>query len=476
MNCQDIQKNLKLFLDDLLIEKNYQGFVEHVESCPKCKTYVHSIDSFSNQIWKLGNVKVPQDLLPSILFELSHPRLPQSNKKSSPFKLWAIGVVFCLMAGFLIYGVFLQPNKKDIPKKDSSPKTTSRAPVSDEAAQNYFNQLQTIAANLEKTKIPEDLAPQKTEAEVTSPEKQAAAEEIPQAKAQTAPLPEPAHLHWHVRLAEKLDLTPLDQKKQEIEDLLTFKKSKKEQLAAEIKKLEAEIKPGFGESYQEKSQTSLDQINELRKILLDEKLSEQKTLTSEIQLLNQQKARIEEIRKEILQEVEQKKLQRKKAVQKSVREGKNRKDLERHGIFLFEASGKETEKALESILASPDTASYFRDFTQATPTLPEQNYSISIYLEDPFGENLHWRFGSIAPEQKGLVLDIIKDHSSSIAYQAKQMIAFYISKEKVKKLRQKIQAMRIPFTEFGDVSSSKKVLSSGPIPVSIYFQDEEGVS
>ncbi|MFC1509972.1 zf-HC2 domain-containing protein, partial [Candidatus Omnitrophota bacterium] len=73
ITCDDIKKKLKPFQQDLLAENEYKAFAAHVDECPKCKQYIGSIDFLSNQLWKLGDVKVPSDLSSTILFKLTQP-------------------------------------------------------------------------------------------------------------------------------------------------------------------------------------------------------------------------------------------------------------------------------------------------------------------------------------------------------------------------------------------------------------------
>ena len=60
-DCDNIKKNIKSFTEDMLKEDEYKAFLHHLETCTECKNYVRSVDSFSNQLWRLGDVKVPSD-------------------------------------------------------------------------------------------------------------------------------------------------------------------------------------------------------------------------------------------------------------------------------------------------------------------------------------------------------------------------------------------------------------------------------
>jgi len=70
VTCDDIGKKLKDFVGDLLAESDYQAFVDHLDDCPKCTSYVRGMGSFSNQLWELGDIEVPSDLDSTILFSI----------------------------------------------------------------------------------------------------------------------------------------------------------------------------------------------------------------------------------------------------------------------------------------------------------------------------------------------------------------------------------------------------------------------
>ena len=73
MDCNQIRKQLKSFLGDLLLDEDHRLFLEHLDYCSNCKLYVRSIGDLSNQIWKLGKISVPVDFKSTVLFKLSHP-------------------------------------------------------------------------------------------------------------------------------------------------------------------------------------------------------------------------------------------------------------------------------------------------------------------------------------------------------------------------------------------------------------------
>ena len=105
ITCEDIKKKLKPFQQDLLVEREYKGFVTHLGNCSKCKEYMGSIDFLSNQLWKLGDVEVPSDLSSTIFFKLTQTDEEVEKPKGVITKKSAIiGVVVILLGAAVFFG------------------------------------------------------------------------------------------------------------------------------------------------------------------------------------------------------------------------------------------------------------------------------------------------------------------------------------------------------------------------------------
>jgi len=74
MICDDIRQKLQPFLDDLLAEEEHKAFCGHIDDCNTCHVYVRSVGAMPNQLWRLGQVKVPQDLISTVQYALAHPK------------------------------------------------------------------------------------------------------------------------------------------------------------------------------------------------------------------------------------------------------------------------------------------------------------------------------------------------------------------------------------------------------------------
>ncbi|MCM8787613.1 MAG: zf-HC2 domain-containing protein [Candidatus Omnitrophica bacterium] len=200
MDCEDIKTNLKLFLDDLLVDKDYQAFCQHMEGCEKCKKYVRSISSLSNQLWKLGQLIPPLDLSDTIKYKLAHSQttqqiqqnisLKQQFKFIIPLFLTFLIISFIILP-FFSYRYFEKKRKKAfIEKKENILTQAKISPDVENTKSDYVFDVIELDSSQKPTSIDE---PQK--------------EERPSAKNETVALISSEekqnlvihNLHWHVR-------------------------------------------------------------------------------------------------------------------------------------------------------------------------------------------------------------------------------------------------------------------------------------
>ncbi|MFH1594503.1 MAG: hypothetical protein ABID09_07390 [Candidatus Omnitrophota bacterium] len=118
MTCEDVNKELKPFMEDLLAEDKYRPFVAHLENCAKCKGYVSALGSVSNQVWELGEVEVPADLGSTVIFKLKQPAeeedAPQLKKSN---KALMIFIVLILTGAALFFGIKYFKKSSSLPEK-----------------------------------------------------------------------------------------------------------------------------------------------------------------------------------------------------------------------------------------------------------------------------------------------------------------------------------------------------------------------
>jgi hypothetical protein len=153
MNCADIKQRLQPFLEDLLAEEEYKAFCGHIDTCGKCSEYVRSIGALSNQLWKLGKVRVPEDLGSTIMYKLAHPeeKAPPSKFVISK-KHIVIGSILILLAAGIFFGISYFRNKQYKDEKGTPIIKTevirTFEPPNDSEAKALLRNLETIAEKL----------------------------------------------------------------------------------------------------------------------------------------------------------------------------------------------------------------------------------------------------------------------------------------------------------------------------------------
>lgn len=353
VNCGDIKARLRPFLDDVLTENEHSAFCDHINSCEKCGTYVHSVGSFSNQAWKLGKVKVPDDLSSTIIYGLTHPA-SENQPSMLTVPRWQIAglAILALLATASLIGVSYFKNQRKASGFEKNMTIRMEA-----ASKPDSSTLLTFSEQPEEG-APEQAAPQE-ETAGAGPVKAAApaASSVPQAVA-------PQCLHWH------------------------FKYSEPGRMARLINILGAmDVKPDY--------------------------------------------------------------------------EGKNE--------LIFTASGEKAEHLLEQLLDIIRSKSSFADFTPDVATYYDKNYIVSVYFEEGEANTLHWHIDRLLPEKRPALLDVIREFSKSVDYVSDRVVVFTISDQQLDDLKRRLQAMRVTIAEYGSTQSGEKVLSSGPLSISIYF-------
>ena len=351
-NCADIKARLRPFLDDVLTEDEHSAYCAHINTCEKCGSYVHSVGSFSNQVWKLGKVKVPQDLGSTIVYGLTHPGA-EIKSPMLTVPRWQIAglVILAVAATAALLGVSYFKNQHKF--AGSGKNVTTRL---------------EMTSNPEPSTLPLYEQQQENTPEQAAPEEGASGEgaAVTQAPVARTPAkaPAPQPLHWHFKYAEPGRMPRL------------------------INILNAmDIKPGY--------------------------------------------------------------------------EGKNE--------LIFEASGEKAEHILEQLLDIVRNKASFADFTPDVATYYDKDYIISVYFEEGETDRLHWHIDRLLPEKRPALLEAIKEFSRSIDYQSDKVVVFSISDQQLDNLKRRLQAMRVTVTEYGSIQSREKILSSGPLTISVYF-------
>jgi predicted anti-sigma-YlaC factor YlaD len=154
MNCDDIKQKLKPFLEDLLAEKEYKAFCRHLDDCGKCKVYVRSVGSLSNQLWKLGQLNVPEDLISTIQYKLIHPKeKDQPAKTKITKKQIVVGIALIILTIVLVLEISYFKKRRNSLNRDHTPIVRIEVihiqePPNTNETQSLLNKLEAIATKL----------------------------------------------------------------------------------------------------------------------------------------------------------------------------------------------------------------------------------------------------------------------------------------------------------------------------------------
>ena len=214
MNCSDIDKELKHFIGDLLSDTDYQAYVEHLSSCPKCASRVRSIGSFSNQLWELGDIEIPSDLDATILFQFNQAKQQPRKSKYKGSKKLVFGVIIVIVGLILAFGgkKFFKPAETEVDEEGDDEvivkviTTKNQSSVSNQEAEQLYGQLQKMADSLESissTKT-DKKTPEKTISKMEDP---SPLDKSPESDKTSISNSFP--LHWHIPNFTESDIKQL---------------------------------------------------------------------------------------------------------------------------------------------------------------------------------------------------------------------------------------------------------------------------
>lgn len=145
-------------------------------------------------------------------------------------------------------------------------------------------------------------------------------------------------------------------------------------------------------------------------------------------------------------------------------------DYQTESLLVFTAKGEKIENVLEKIILMSSGSSFLRDYTPMVSVDPNQEHRVSVYFEKETASVRHWH-ATCVPSQEQRLLDVIREESGRINYESEELIVFSISKDAIKKLKARILAMRIDFSEFDYAESKEGRLQSGPVEISVYISN-----
>jgi hypothetical protein len=470
MNCDDIRRKLQPFLEDLLVEEEYKTFCGHLDVCARCCAYVRSIGALSNQLWKLGKVKVPGDLGSTIIYKLSHHGAEERPSKFSVSKNHIVaGAILIFLAAALFLGIG-HIRKERGGGKDGAPTVSTKViyedqPSSDEQAQ-LLDQLKIIAADSgasDNYKIIQEAGKEKIAAQNSAVQRE-------QPGPGQAAFSEIGYLHWHFLCLERHEKA-MPGKETESLDLKIRKGSEMVSLLnTELERLREEARlMSVGRYYPGVGQKGASGQNPRMETEIKDLLNEIKKQEENVRRTKGEKNRLEVNLRLGIDEKYRKETELIAKVSDAVRAAGVSLYYQKNDMLVFRATGERIEKLLAQILSLSRGAAFFRDFTAVVPTLRGKEYNVSIYIGHGDSASPHWHIDPVTQSKKSDILDIVKGSSSSTDYSSDGLIILSIPSVEIGKLRARIMAARVPMSEYGSMESKEDTLSSGPVALSIYF-------
>jgi len=424
-DCDSIKSNIKSFTEDMLTEDEYKAFLHHLETCSECKNYVRSVDSFSNQLWRLGDVKVPSDFGSTVLFKLTQPdEEPDEDQAPATSKKWLIGAVafifvaMTISAGLISYFKLRQPSEEEVVVAQV-PEVSEEADgelLGDLESNVQFEQYDDSDATFDGTD--ESIAFEWTGDTASS-----------ETTTTTEVSSGPKLIHWHFlhyNKTKQLESLRLRRKKRSVESDLRKRNTEKEQL-------------GASESAEQIDSTIQSLEEEIRqiKVKLEKNLSEK---------------------------------QRRESEPLGILQSSNiRPDYQDSDFLFFSASGDGLKRVLDGIaLISPDSSS-LDDFTPGASHLPHKKYQVSVYKVKKETDVLHWHVHLSMMNQKLQLLKTIQENGGLVTYEFAEEVTISVSSSKIENIKAQMPAMRISLSEYGDQVTQEGESADGLVVVSIYF-------
>ena len=417
-DCDNIKKNIKSFTEDMLKDEDYKAFLHHLETCSECKNYVRSVDSFSNQLWRLGEIKVPSDFESTVLFKLTQPEeKPDEEEGSATSKKWIIGAVafivigIIISAGLIAYLKLRQPSQEEINVAQvlETPGEVAGESLGDLDNDVVFEQYDDRDEVFEGT------------GELRAFEWTGDTVEDDTVDAEVSLGPKLVHWHfWHYNKSKELESLRLRRKKRSRESDL--RKTKKEQLGA----------AGSTEQSEGVIQDLEEKIRQLE-VRLEKNLAE--------------KRRREGGPISILQSLDIK------------------PDYQDNDFVFFASAGAELENVLNKIMLISEDGSSLENFTPGVSHLPHKKYQVSIFMVNKATAVFHWHVHLSMISQKLQLLKAIQENGGVITYEFAEEVTISGPSSKIGAMKAQMPAMRISLSEYGNQITQEE----GSTVISIYF-------
>jgi len=465
MTCGDVRERLKPFLEDLLKDDERRAFFEHLEPCSSCRQYVKAVDSFSNQLWQLGEVHVPSDLGDTILFELKQAEQKLSETFVIDLKRTLVWVGISLCVALALWGVGQSRVSLRDQNKQSQPvvivPAEGQGPVEAPSAASAAPET-SQAVNEEKEIVAHSPSDQ-PEGAYVEPAPIIITEE-------PVAVSGPRLFHWHFsysNIPKESDILRLRREVRKIE-------IQREKILEDAKQLASEI-----EALEEQKRNTEFEILSLGRIESLELEERKSRIEGELQEKYNQGKAVEEGVLDLEAEDAQVKHRLEYVITERKRaEGEPLNTITAEGVgldyqdktfLLFSARKDDVVRVREKMKLISEKTAVLEDFTPAAREVSDDKYQVSIYIEKDEAAIRHWHVNMTTPHQRTQFLDAVVQKGGVINYESDGEIIFSISGEAMMEIKAVMPAMRIGLSEYGPVDGMNADIPEEPLIVSVYF-------
>lgn len=125
MNCENLQFNLSLYIDDVLSEDERASIEKHLPTCPLCRQKLSEYKELKNNLRMVARPQIPADLLNSVrsavAFEINQPTINIGNEIRTSFSdkiahwlmPYSIGTVAASLFAFVLFSFILTGNSNN---------------------------------------------------------------------------------------------------------------------------------------------------------------------------------------------------------------------------------------------------------------------------------------------------------------------------------------------------------------------------
>lgn len=144
MICKEVKNQVKDFLADSAPEETRVELRDHMRACQNCRGFLLTIDSFANDLKRLGEVTLPFDLASQVSEYLHAKRESRVEARQSWRRIFKTAAAASLLGSLAAAVYFFSPSAKEAPPPLLSPAEAARKSL----IKKQMEQLEELEKNL----------------------------------------------------------------------------------------------------------------------------------------------------------------------------------------------------------------------------------------------------------------------------------------------------------------------------------------